>query len=366
MKNRRTPSLKKTSKRGLLCRWTLVALCLAHLTGCGTAVNDTNDTTELEMPNPALPAANSDPSSSEPAAEPLRIARGGQNLPLEKLSPVYRGQSLLLEVINVPEGEVVHWSSSDTELGIFKKPGVLYLLAAGDFEIHVETETSQGSLRVEVLEPNFDSPQTPGNKIQPHPGLDPEAIPDPVPSDPFMDEVASINLGAHSGFGMEDFPDIVLGPPQGGGGLQAGLDVLSLGVGGEITLKSDTPILDGPGADFIVFENPFWAGGNPQNPFAEPAEVSVSQDGVNFWSFACHSEDKPNGYPGCAGVHAVFANPAHPEIDPLDPEEAGGDAFDLETLGLGWAQYVRLRDLSVSGASNTAGFDLDAISIIHQ
>ncbi len=363
METPRHRSPTRSSRRKSFSRYCLlVALCLVQWTGCGTTINDT---TELEGPSNDLasPTANAEDSSP---IEPLQIARWEQSMPLEKISPVYPGQSLHLKVLNVPEGEVVHWSSSDTELGVFKNPGVLYLLATGDFEIHVNTETAQGSIQVEVLESEADLPPIPGNKINPAPELDPEDIPDPVPSDPFMDEVADLDLGAHSGFGMDNFPDVVLGPPQGGGGFQAGLDVLSLGVGGEITLKSDTPILNGPGADFIVFENPFWAGGNPQNPFAEPAEVSVSQDGVTFWNFICHDEDKPNGYPGCAGVHAVFANPVHPEIDPLDPEEAGGDAFDLETLGLTWVQYVRVRDLSLSGASNTAGFDLDAISIVHQ
>ena len=53
-------------------------------------------------------------------------------------------------------------------------------------------------------------------------------------------------------------PDIVLGPPVGGGALAGSLDVVSLGFSGEIVLCFEpNAIVDGPGADFIVFENAF-------------------------------------------------------------------------------------------------------------
>jgi hypothetical protein len=143
-------------------------------------------------------------------------------------------------------------------------------------------------------------------------------------------------------------------------------DVLSLGVGGIIVLKSDTPILDGPGVDFIVFENAFYVDGDPKAPFAEPGEVSVSQDGERFFVFPCAKNDRADGYPGCAGVHPVFANSETNHIDPTDPATAGGDDFDLQKLGLKWARYIRIRDLSESGSGDSAGFDLDAISIVHQ
>ena len=50
---------------------------------------------------------------------------------------------------------------------------------------------------------------------------------------------------------------------------------------------------------------------------------------------------------------------------PIDPGLTGGDAFDLETLGLTRATFVRIRDRSRDGAGNTAGFDLDAVGIVH-
>ncbi|MCE9624961.1 MAG: hypothetical protein K8R69_05840 [Deltaproteobacteria bacterium] len=178
--------------------------------------------------------------------------------------------------------------------------------------------------------------------------------------------MTSFDPGAHAGFGSDRFPDVVLGAPKGGGLQTGGFDVLSLGQGGTIVLKSAAAILDGPGKDFIVFENAFYAGGNPLAPFAEPGEVAVSQDGTHFVAFPCASGNRDEMYPGCAGVHPVLANADTNSIDPLDPAAAGGDAFDLHDLGLAWARYIRIRDLSEGGGGNSAGFDLDAVSIIHQ
>src|SRR5882724_8752844 len=78
---------------------------------------------------------------------------------------------------------------------------------------------------------------------------------------PFADAVVSFAPGAHAGFGADNLPAVVLGPPVGGGDLQGSLDVVSLGDGGSITLGfRENSICDGPGADFTVFENAFHAG----------------------------------------------------------------------------------------------------------
>jgi hypothetical protein len=181
-----------------------------------------------------------------------------------------------------------------------------------------------------------------------------------------MDVVTSFLPGPHAGFGQADFPEIVLDGPQGMGSLLGGTDVLSLGTGGIIILKSQTPILDGPGLDFIVFENPFWVGGNPQTPYAELGEVSVSQNGTQFFPFPCEEANVADLFPGCAGVTPVYANGVTNNIDPTDPDVAGGDGFDLGDLGLDWILYVKLQDLGGGGSGDTAGFDLDAIAIVHQ
>lgn len=181
-----------------------------------------------------------------------------------------------------------------------------------------------------------------------------------------MDELVDFSPGPNAGFGSENLPQIVLGGPQGKGGFQGGNHVLSLGTGGTILLKSDTPILDGPGVDFLVFENAFWIGGNPEATFAELGEVSVSQDGQTFFTFPCEEANEAESFPGCAGATPVFANVETNTVDPTDPDTAGGDGFDLADLDLSWIRYIRIHDLSESGSGNSAGFDLDAIGIIFQ
>lgn len=197
--------------------------------------------------------------------------------------------------------------------------------------------------------------------LPPAPGRPPS-----VASDPYVDEVVQFNPGSGAGFGQGRFPEVVLGPPHSNGISIGGLDVLSLGAGGQIILRSATPILNGPGADFIVFENAFYVGGNPMNIFAEPGQVSVSQDGVLFEDFPCDSGNAAGRFPGCAGVHPTLANPDSNMIDPRDPAVAGGDAFDLEFLNLDWALFIKITDRGAGGGGGSAGFDLDAISIIHQ
>jgi hypothetical protein len=72
---------------------------------------------------------------------------------------------------------------------------------------------------------------------------------------------------------------------------------------------------------------------------------------------------------GCAGHHPVYANSDTPEgrdIDPTDPEKAGGDPFDLADVALKVARFVRITDLdNGSGDKGTAGFDLDAVAAMH-
>lgn len=340
------------------------------------------------------------PSDSEERTEPalpkqVQLFIDGGRQPLEQLVNVYVGEIVFLEAKGQDLEAKVLWSSLDTDFGIFPRPGELHLRQAGEFEIRVRAGNNEETVRVRVGEerPDFLFPPGTGperGETDPTPSSEPENSPDPtptpqttasphpqpvpsdsplptaLPSDPFMDEVVSFTPGPYAGFGSDNFPQIVLGPPRGGGGFQGGQHVLSLGVGGEIILKSETPILNGDGVDFIVFENPFWIGGNPETPFAELGEISVSQDGENFIGFFCDQANQAELYPGCAGVGAVFANSETNEVDPTDPESSGGDSFDIGELGLPWVRYIKIHDLSSSGSGNSAGFDLDAIAIVYQ
>lgn len=197
------------------------------------------------------------------------------------------------------------------------------------------------------------------------------AIPDAgvVRDDRFATRVVSFTPGGCAGFGVDRMPDVVFGPPVGGGELRGSLDVVSLGNGGEIVVSVEpNAIIDGPGADFIVFENPFFIAGNPDSVFAEPGEVSVSDDGVTWKTYPCTASAPPYG--ACAGFHPVYANPTS-GISPVDPARAGGDAFDLADVGLARARFVRIRDRTTQAcptgvdAPTMNGFDLDAIAIVN-
>jgi hypothetical protein len=162
---------------------------------------------------------------------------------------------------------------------------------------------------------------------------------------------------------MEKFPGVIYGEPRGGGVVNGSLDVLSLGAGGEILVGfGGNSIVDGPGPDFIIFENAFYIGKDPAKPLADLAEVSVSEDGEAFMTFPCAPEAYP--FEGCAGWRAVFAGPES-GISSFDPEAAGGDPFDLADLGVSLARFVRIRDLAASGQAPSAGFDLDAVAIVN-
>ncbi|MGE3800564.1 MAG: cell surface protein [Candidatus Kapaibacterium sp.] len=181
------------------------------------------------------------------------------------------------------------------------------------------------------------------------------------------DAVHSLTFGEGGGRGEANLPDNVLGLPD----VSARDDVptidpaqvLSLGLGGEIVLRFDqTMIVDGPGVDFTVFENPFvYTLGGKERVYAEPGEVSVSQDGIEFFPFPFDSLSLQ----GCAGV-----TPTRGDMNPRNPAISGGDGFDLAEIGLDSVRFIRIRDVTATVKKNSAhpfydatvnGFDLDAV-----
>jgi hypothetical protein len=184
--------------------------------------------------------------------------------------------------------------------------------------------------------------------------------------------------GPHASFGA---PENALGPA---GGVDS-LDTVSLGDGGFATLFFDSGISDGPGDDFAVFENAFFA---PDGLFAELAFVEVSSNGSDFARF-----------------DAVSLTPAQPgsfgAIDPTDVSNLAGKqpidlgtGFDLaeladhllvtaQILDLGEVRYVRVVDVIGDGSTFDAqdpehavfdpyptafaagGFDLQGVGVLH-
>jgi hypothetical protein len=198
--------------------------------------------------------------------------------------------------------------------------------------------------------------------------------------DRFITSVVSFTPTTCTGFGQSAMPGIVEGPPVGGGSDHGSTDVVSLGSGGTIVVSfAPNAIVDGPGPDFIVFENPFWIGGDPNNPYAEPGEVSVSDDGETWTAFPCTPTIDPQAKDGtgvappygtCGGWQVVYSAPGN-GISPVDPAAAGGLALDLADVGVTHARYVRIVDRTQENCPaegpepDTNGFDLDAIAIVN-
>lgn len=141
-----------------------------------------------------------------------------------------------------------------------------------------------------------------------------------------------------TGGGIFD-PNLALGGPRG----QAGTDVTSLGEGGSLTLGFDVTLTDGPGIDFVAFENGFVFPTGSTRVFGEVAYVEVSSNGTDFARF-------PVGYAGPAGQLPAFgtepmgtwagfcggmpvlADVVMNAIDTANVARAGGDGFDLADL----------------------------------
>lgn len=185
------------------------------------------------------------------------------------------------------------------------------------------------------------------------------------------DRVVSVEYGEMGGRGSGNLPESVLGPPDTVGRETVSTidpaEILSLGLGGEIILEFvDHVVIDGPGVDVTIFENAFvYRLGGKDKLYAEPADVSVSVDGMEWHTFPFD----PTTLEGCAGV-----TPTHGDNDPSDPSVSGGDGFDLSTIGIPWFRYIRLRDVSRIILDDPShpfydatinGFDLDAVVAVH-
>lgn len=160
-----------------------------------------------------------------------------------------------------------------------------------------------------------------------------------------------------------------------------GVGVVSLGDSGVALLTFSNPIIDGPGADFAVFENGFI------DHYMELAFVEVSSDGLNFVRFNGISEIPLDvqmtnfSTSNCAYVHNLAGKYRSQYGTPFDLEELNGSPF----LDLNNILYVRIID--VIGYIDSAyasydsqgdiindpfptefpsgGFDLDGVGVIH-
>lgn len=175
--------------------------------------------------------------------------------------------------------------------------------------------------------------------------------------------------------------------------------ITTLGTASQITVRMGRPVEDDPtnpfGIDFIIFGNSFFStsGGDFTDDstnlnaaavsgslFAENTKVSVSPDGVNWYTY----DNGPyadglfptTGYVWDSAAAAWTDTEANPTL-PIDPARAseiagqtagwildniyagsaGGTGFDLAESGFAWIEFVR-----VQGLAGFIGGEIDAIA----
>jgi hypothetical protein len=170
-----------------------------------------------------------------------------------------------------------------------------------------------------------------------------------------------------------DVTALISGPPAGGTALVPNADTSTLATladGGVLLLNLNGVVLhDGPGPDFVVYENPMMTVTSRAQRAIDPARVEVSADGVNYVPLtgAPDPASLPLGFPTDAraygrntvGREPVFAN-AENGMAP-GSAEAGGDLLDLAGCGLSEVRFVRILDYP----DDNRGVDIDALAWIH-
>ena len=164
-------------------------------------------------------------------------------------------------------------------------------------------------------------------------------------------------------------------------------DVVSLGDGGTATLTFESPIYNGEGPDFAVFENGFANAVNPETWALELGFVEVSSDGVNFFRFPAVTYVQTDEQLGNAGS----INPAQLHNFASKYGVFYGTPFDLDEVEdnalLDKNKVTHVRIVDVVGnidpeyatydseghivndpwptAFASSGFDLDAVGVIY-
>ena len=164
-------------------------------------------------------------------------------------------------------------------------------------------------------------------------------------------------------------------------GFSTGVDVVSLGDGGDAIVTFNDAITNGIGPDFAIFENGF------TDNYIELAFVEVSSDGINYIRFPGISETPTDvqstnaTFTDCRYIHNLAGKYRSGYGTPFDLQELSG------VVGLDVNHITHLKIIDVIGsvgplvgtvdsqgnmindpfptAFESGGFDLDAVAVIH-
>jgi len=190
--------------------------------------------------------------------------------------------------------------------------------------------------------------------------------------------------------GLQQISDPTLGYAQAGDSTAgtgiADNSIISLGDSGIAILTFARPIVNGPGADFAVFENGFANPQNAEEAYLELAFVEVSSDGINYVRFPASSMtqestqiDGVGTYMNARTIHNLAGKYIGRFGTPFDLQElAGKPGLDINAV-----THVRIVDaigsigaygtLDATGRKindpyptpfPTGGFDLDAVAVM--
>lgn len=193
----------------------------------------------------------------------------------------------------------------------------------------------------------------------------------------------------HLGYASFGNDSLVLGAPGTGGASEIVYDVVSLGDGGMATVTFASPIYNGDGPDFAVFENGFGIDSDTTHTlhFLELAFVEVSSDGENFFRFPAitlvPSDQQLGGY---GGINPSLIHNFAGKYD-----QFYGTPFDLDDVEdnalLDKNRVTHVRVIDVVGcikpeyatydseghvvndpwftSNDKGGFDLESVGVIH-
>ncbi len=166
-----------------------------------------------------------------------------------------------------------------------------------------------------------------------------------------------------------------------------GLHVVSLGDGGNAVLTFESPISNGPGYDFAVFENAFKWAVDTTLYFLELAFVEVSSDGVNYVRFPAVSNYQtevqcgsfectdPRLFHNLAGKYAsLYGTPFDLDELPDDPLLDKNHVTHVRIVDVVGTLLPEYATYDSEGhvvndpwptPFNSSGFDLDAVGVLH-
>lgn len=249
--------------------------------------------------------------------------------------------------------------------------------------------------------------------------LMPTAVTRPAAAaDPWADQVVSYSPGATADPNYSATPGVVIGAPERFTGENTpfgpfpgavtmfnpafGLDeIISIGEGGQLTVRFDEPITDDPahlyGIDLLVFGNSFFAADFSNFPDAshlgtaalfdsDSAVIELSADGVNFLPVSTLADRlfPTEGYldtlafDGAPGLLPTdFTRPVNPalslsDFDGLTHAQAralysgsgGGAPVDLAEVGLTSVSHVRIRVPDDGNAATHLKAEIDAFATV--